>query len=1019
MKKQIITILLWPILFCCCSKEIIEHNEQSFDNPAEVVCFNTDISTKGSSVTESAHLVDMGVFCAHSGTTDWSAQSSMNKMLNKRLTHNIETGRWIYDGEPVKWGLTTLADRFSFFSYSPFEKGIYHPGNNANGNGIKVNENVVSGIPTLTYTVPTERVASQPDLMFALPKYNTRYTGGFVHLKMMHALSQITFSARVDDNYTGNNVYIKNVTLKNLVGQATASILGDIPQWNAVGSTKINMSVEYKENPTAEIPNALNKVILTKTAQPISTANGAMFAIPQAINELKIPIEITFARTDNTGKEELLVLPYTLLSPAQNGKWNVGEAYNYTVVFAEQTCTVKGKIVQWSDQNVEANLDGKYLKLSETTAYVELNTPVKIYINTNVDKEKISIICSDPSIKLNYENGYFTFPAITNPAGALYSVTIIADNLSKKVVIGTPWRVINNLKIANGNLVADGATGCKIGAPQDAGLYFQFGSLIGYKGGANGDGTGAPSTVFSTDKSLSVKPTAYSLDPLYSACSPYDDAKWPSNDYVLPPDEPNTAFGDPCRYYLGKNWRVPTIIQWKTIFGNAALGSLTWINTGWQGTGGFTSQNPGYAQNIKDVSYVLPTSSHRNSGNGEIASTTNSVCIGEDGCYWTSSVDNYDINQAPRATAVTFKKTGIAQSSASRGYGHPIRCILDEARRIELNPNIVEWRNVSGYSDTKEYIVTITNNTTNAWSATSNNDGLKLSNDGQTWGANTTGTSGQRLYVKWLPFFKPDATILSRKGSVSIKINGITEYTKVINTDQNAIQQPPNSVYIEATKVFWAKGNLIQNGTNGCKIGSPSDGGLYFKFGSLIGWNGGYYLSGVGMPSDDSAPYITTYPLGYKGEFGWTTAGFFQDNNMASGNITSLLKDDAVKGIGDPCRYYLGGKWRLPTQKEFLNSSYYSSWTYTASGLTGCWFGVQTNWGDNNAIYLPKAGRREDESGYLTFNGIFSPGNHCYYWSGDIYNPWYGYELAISTVGIYPYYSDAGRIGHSIRCVSE
>ena len=71
----------------------------------------------------------------------------------------------------------------------------------------------------------------------------------------------------------------------------------------------------------------------------------------------------------------------------------------------------------------------------------------------------------------------------------------------------------------------------------------------------------------------------------------------------------------------------------------------------------------------------------------------------------------------------------------------------------------------------------------------------------------------------------------------------------------NAATPPAEDNFIEIGNLKWATGNLVANGEHSCKIGEPTDGGLYFQFGSLIGWAGGASGDGRGVPASNTPGY--------------------------------------------------------------------------------------------------------------------------------------------------------------------
>ena len=198
-----------------------------------------------------------------------------------------------------------------------------------------------------------------------------------------------------------------------------------------------------------------------------------------------------------------------------------------------------------------------------------------------------------------------------------FDLTIDADGKLKWTNAATPpaednFIEIGNLKWATGNLVANGEHGAKIGAPTDYGLYFQFGSLVGWSGGANGDGTGT-----STDGSIAVAkitPTDYTATGW--------DSKWVGDPTAT---DHTTGKGDPCRYYLGSTWRLPTATEYQALFNNT---TTSWDGaTGWSWNG--TSRSATHTSGL-----LLPAAGGL--GGGEQTGS------GVAGAYWSSSLTGKD-----------------------------------------------------------------------------------------------------------------------------------------------------------------------------------------------------------------------------------------------------------------------------------------------------------------------------------------------------------------------------------------
>lgn len=173
--------------------------------------------------------------------------------------------------------------------------------------------------------------------------------------------------------------------------------------------------------------------------------------------------------------------------------------------------------------------------------------------------------------------------------------------------------------------------------------------------------------------------------------------------------------------------------------------------------------------------------------------------------------------------------------------------------------------------------------------------------------------------------------------------------------------------YVSLGGIKWATGNLVADGVNDAKIGASTDGGLYFQFGSLVGWSGGATGDGTGRGTPARSQYVV--PSGYTGSTSWSSSW-----------EGSLATDVASAGTGDPCRYYIGELWRLPTSAEFealitATPGYPSAGPWVAQGT----FGVNSTSSylknNINAIQFPAAGSRSSANGNFSGVGLF--GEYC------------------------------------------
>lgn len=529
--------------------------------------------------------------------------------------------------------------------------------------------------------------------------------------------------------------------------------------------------------------------------------------------------------------------------------------------------------------------------------------------------------------------------------------------------------VLNGLKWTKGNLVAAGPNNARVGAPGDGGLYFQYGGLIGYKGGATGDGTGSvdpelqgkfwdfANTFSSNDVALTpsgyTKPTdvypnfdnvasgGYGYYYYNTLATKYADFQKQANgkDVAL-------GIGDPCELYLGSPWRMPNYIELSAITGSPfEISSIPWSDptvTGkWAVNGPPSSRTKGawFGPNSKagspnvNTDLFVPISGYR------IQNGFNMV--GVEGLLWNSSV--YD-NKYGYFLHILGSVNLIPNNATYRSFGFPVRCVADDV----------------------------------------------------------------------------------------VEIGGVK----------------------------WAKGNLVANGPSSCVIGKPGDGGLYFQYGSLIGYKGGATGDGTGIcnaathPNGKwwggaaaySAADVAVKPATYVNQATWP---FF--DNVASGGFgyyyfnTFVTKyadfqaqanaNNPTLGIGDPCAHYLGSSWRLPTVYELsaiTGSTTEGAWApWSTAGVTGrwektngpksaigAWFGPNSRTGTpkvDTDLFIPASGHRNASDG--TFYWV---GTYGYLWSSSAYDGRSGFDLDIhESNGVCPRAANNRARGFPVRCVKN
>ncbi|MDR0511328.1 MAG: fimbrillin family protein [Rikenellaceae bacterium] len=288
----------------CVKKDFIEEQNPVSDVVSFVV--NEMSETRGTPINDAKDLTSMGVFCAYTGMNDWSLPAALNKMSNEPLDHN-GSGKWNYRSSSVSWGNATLADRFSFFAYSPFADA---------NNGLAV-QAATQGIPALSYTVPTA-VDRQPDLMVAVPRYNLRPTGSPVGLSMKHALTCVGFQI------AGNGEKVVGISISGVSITGRVAVDGSNIAWSNLGAattTDFSASINFDPGKTYYTTTPTMSTSLIK-------GDGYLMMIPQALSaSSKVKVTMDDGSTREISLDGL--------------RWEAGKKATYAITITPQgTLTV-------------------------------------------------------------------------------------------------------------------------------------------------------------------------------------------------------------------------------------------------------------------------------------------------------------------------------------------------------------------------------------------------------------------------------------------------------------------------------------------------------------------------------------------------------------------------------------------------------------------------------------------------------------------------------------------------------
>ena len=212
--------------------------------------------------------------------------------------------------------------------------------------------------------------------------------------------------------------------------------------------------------------------------------------------------------------------------------------------------------------------------------------------------------------------------------------------------------------------------------------------------------------------------------------------------------------------------------------------------------------------------------------------------------------------------------------------------------------------------------------------------------------------------------------------------------------------------FIEVNGIKVAVGSLVFNpASNKVEIGTATDNGLYFQFGSLVGW------------SSTGNPTIAVKPANFDNsgtKEDWRSTDKIWQGTTGTVPFTTAGSgsDDEKAGIGDPCRYYLGGTWRLPTEDEYkaLFNNVSGQWA-GSGGWSWTTSPAPTSATHTNGLKIPASGRRASRDG-----GLSPIGTTGYYWSASPTGN-NGIFLNFASSFVYPRSNIERTSGLSVRCV--
>lgn len=210
-------------------------------------------------------------------------------------------------------------------------------------------------------------------------------------------------------------------------------------------------------------------------------------------------------------------------------------------------------------------------------------------------------------------------------------------------------------------------------------------------------------------------------------------------------------------------------------------------------------------------------------------------------------------------------------------------------------------------------------------------------------------------------------TIVPTEGN-QVTLQEITPYLGLTVPEQN---------FVEIAGIKWAKGNIVEDGNGGYKVGEETDYGCYFSWGNTEG-----HAEGSGYDFSQAV---------------------YDETPAAAIDANLSLSQDAA-------RKNLGANWRMPTTDEFraLYDNCTSVWT-SLNGVYGRLFISKEN---GNSLFFPAAGRYEGTS-------INNDGGAGYYWSSTYNSATTANDMFFYNTNVSPQSESSRRCGVSVRAVLD
>lgn len=336
------------------------HDEDIVDLPREAVAvsFHAGIESDTQTRTTSMDLTTLqnnsfGVLAYNTNDNSWNNGYTPDFMYNQRVNWYMDN--WTYS--PVKYWSTVPNDKVSFFAYAPYDD--QQAGTITDNHGIILSGNAVTGAPSLDFTVNTNSIADQVDLVHASAIDKNKES---VDFHFQHALSRLGFSAKTDGNFGEAVVKVTAVSIEGKFHPSGTFNLGD-GTWS--GKTIATSSTTYVPVLNANA-NAIHGI-----AQQLHDGDQYLMLIPQNFegegNQCTIEATYSIGSSVKTVAENITI------------DFEQSKAYNITLhISAENTESgISITVTPWEHISIQRKFTGFAISEAQwmpTTREVHYNT---------------------------------------------------------------------------------------------------------------------------------------------------------------------------------------------------------------------------------------------------------------------------------------------------------------------------------------------------------------------------------------------------------------------------------------------------------------------------------------------------------------------------------------------------------------------------------------------------------------------------------------------------------------------